>query len=177
MTLEDLAKRFKKRPETFSRLFTRMEIKKGSGAAEAAKKITEMAEARSVSEAEETLQKIAKTRREHYQMSGVLAKIAYSEIVRCREAKTDIGALKDVMVTLKMAGEVIGNARKELFAVLDVEKYAKSEELDDLPELTVRELTTEEMSQLQNQSATDEMGTDFDTGESMLPADDFPEGT
>lgn len=48
VTLEDLGKKFKKTPETLSRLFTRMGIEKGSGAAEAVKKIMATVESRTL---------------------------------------------------------------------------------------------------------------------------------
>jgi hypothetical protein len=177
VTLEDLGKRYKKQPETLSRLFTRMGIVKGSGAEEAVKKVMATVEARTLSDTEETMRKIAATRNEHFLMSSNLAKIAWAEILRARQAKVDIGTLKDVMMALKLAGDVIGNARKELFAVLDVEKHAKEEGYDHLPELTVRELTTGEMLQLQSRSFDDEMGldADADAGADMMP-DDFAEG-
>lgn len=173
VTLEDLSKKYKKRPETLSRLFTRMGIVKGSGAAEAAKKVMETVEARTLSDVEETVRRIHATRNEHFVMSTHLAKIAWAEILRARKAEVDLATLKDVMTTLKLAGDVIGNARKELFAILDVEKHSKEEDFENLPELTVRELTTGEMLQLQSQTAGDDMG--LDAGAEMMP-DDYAEG-
>jgi hypothetical protein len=105
-------------------------------------------------------------------MANGLAKLAWQELVRARNEKIDIAQLKDVMVTLKLAGDVIGNSRKELFAVLNVEKHDQVEDFDELPELTVRELTGGEITQLQNQTVDDEMGFDSDAGEDMLPDDD-----
>lgn len=171
-TLEELGKKFKKHPETLSRLFKRMEIVKGSAAAEAVKKIIETAEARTLTDTEETMRKIAATRDEHFKMSRGLAGLAWAELVRARQAGTDIAQLKDLMMTLKLAGDVIGNARKELFDVLDVERYAKEESFADLPELTVRELTGAEMLQLQTQPFDDEMGElEGTAGEDMMPSD------
>ncbi len=178
VTLEDLGRKFKKRPEAFSRLFKRMGVEKGSSEviAERAKKIAEAAEARVVTSVEESIRKIHAMREDHYKYSSGLAKLAWSELVRARQAGIDIGGLKDVMATLKMAGDVFGNARKELFEVLNVEKHEKTDELDDLPELTVRELTTSEIGQLQMQgSPDDDMGIDSDPGADMMP-DDVVEG-
>ena len=68
-------------------------------------------------------------------MSSALAKIAFAEITRARTAGLKIDSLKDTMMTLKLAGEIVGNARKELYALLRVEEHEKEKELDDLPEL------------------------------------------
>jgi len=175
VTLDELGKKYKKHPETLSRLFKRMGIEKGSGAAEAVKKIVATAEARTLSDTEETMRKIAATRHEHFTMSGTLAKIAWAEILRARQAGVDLASLKDLMVTLKLAGDVMGNSRKELWAVLDVEKYSKEQSYDELPELTVRELTNDEIFLLQATPNVDEMGLDAGSGADMMP-DDLSEG-
>lgn len=170
VTLVDLGKKYDRRPEVFSRLFTDMGIKRGEGAIEAAKKITEAVEARTLSDLDETMRKIALMRNEHYVMSHGLAKYAWNELARARVAKLDIAGLKDVMVTLKLAGEIIGNSRKELFTVLNVEKHEQDENNNDLPELTVRELTHAELKQLQN-AASKELSLECDPGEEMTPVD------
>lgn len=172
VTLEDLSKKFGKRPEAFSRLFKRMGIEKGSTLAESAKKLESVVEARTLTDLEETLKKIAATKDEHFKMSSGLARLAWSELVRARQAGTDIAGLKDLMVTLKLAGDVIGNARKELFAVLNVEKHEQTPDLDELPELTVRELTQAEVTDLSRQGLEDDMGLDG-VGLDMMPDDDL----
>lgn len=162
VTLEDLSKKFKKRPEAFSRLFKRMGIERGEAAAEAVKKIAEKVEAKTLSSVEETLKKINEAKSEYQLMSHGLAKLAWNELVRARQAKLDIASLKDVMATLKLAGEVIGNSRKEIFTILNVEKHEEKGELDELPELTVRELTPDEVNTMRSRNEEDDMGAGFD---------------
>lgn len=175
VTLEDLAKKFKKTPETMSRLFKRMGVVKGEASAAAAKKVTEAVEAKVLNDTEETLRQISAMRREHVTYSNGLARIAWREISRAVTAGTDIAQLKDLMLTLKVAGEVMGNSRKELYTVLNVEKYERESSLDELPELTVRELTQDEIGQLQSQSIDGDT-LDFDeAGGGMMPEDN-PEG-
>jgi len=170
-TLEDLSKKFKKRPEAISRMLKAMGALKGEGALEAAKKIADTIEARTLTSAEETMKKIAATKDEHFRMSRGLAALAWSELVRARNEKLDIAQFKDLMMTLKLAGDVIGNARKELFEILNVERYDKEQDFDDLPELTVRELTGGEISQLQT-TVDDSLDLETDMGERMLPSSD-----
>lgn len=168
VTLDDLAKRFKKRPETFSRLFKKMGIEKGSGAAAALKKAEAVASAKVVSDTEETLTRIAQVKDSHFKMISALSRMAFQEIANAKRAELDVGKLKDVMSVYKMATEVVGNSRKELFAILNVEKHDAAEELDDLPDLTVRELTQDEVSQLQ---ASVDDTLDSDPGSEMMEAD------
>lgn len=171
-TLDMLAKKFDKRRELFSRMFKRMGIEKGSGIAAATAKAVEAAETRAVRDTEETLQKIAKVKDQHLRMSSDIAKLAYAEILRARQAGLDLGTLKDVMATLKAAGEIVANARKEAYVVLDVEKHEAETELEDLPELTVRELTTSEIEQLQQATGDDGLDDDMGLGDDL----DMPEG-
>jgi hypothetical protein len=162
-TLEDLAKKFKKRPETFSRLFKKVGAKKGEAAAEIAKKMAEKAEARALSSVEEHLAKIAATKDEYFKMSSGIAKLAWAEIVRARQAGLDLAGLKETMQTLKLAGEIIGTSRKELYDLLSVEEADKNKDMEELPELTVRELTQGEVNELRDQS-DDSLALDADPG-------------
>jgi DNA-directed RNA polymerase subunit F len=171
VTLAQLSEKFKKRPETFSRMFTRMGVSKGSTLTDAAAKLEKKIEERVLSETEQTLKRLSAAKLEHFNYANGLSRIAWGQLRKAVEEKIDIASLKDVMATLKLAGDVIGNSRKELFAVLNAEKYDAIEEYDDLPELTVRELTGNEIEQIQHQPI-DDMGLDSDPGALMLPADD-----
>lgn len=166
VTLEDLSKKYGKRSETFSRLFKRMGIEKGSGAAAAVKKAEEAITARVVSDIEETMKRIGAVKESHFRMSQALAVMAFRDIQQAKVAGLDIGKLRDVMAVYKMAGEVIGNSRKELYDILNVEKHDKEVEGDDLPDLTVRELTQGEVDQLRDTVPEELDGSDL--GEGML---------
>ena len=168
VTLEDLGKKFKKRPEAISRILRSMGAAKGEGAVEAAKKIAEEIESKTLSSVAETIKKIHTTKDEHYRMSRGLAQLAWSEIVRARQAKLPLESLKDVMMTLKLAGDVIGNSRKEIFDLLNVEKHDKSFELEELPELMIRELTHVEILQLQT-NVDEDLDIENDVGADMHP--------
>lgn len=168
VTLDDLAKKFKKRPETFSRLFARMGIEKGSGEAAAIKKAEEAIAAKVGTDAEETLRRIAQVKDTHFKMSQSIAVMAFRDLQRAKAAELDIGKLKDAMSVYKLVSDVVGNSRKELFDILNVEKHERDGELDDLPDLTVRELTQGEVDMLSAAPEDDGM----DTGADMLDLDD-----
>jgi hypothetical protein len=168
VTLEDLAKKFKKRPETFSRLFARMGIEKGSGAAAAMKKAEEALAARAATDAEETLKRIAQVKDTHFKMTQSIAVMAFRELQQAKAAGLDIAGLKDTLGSYKLMTEILGNSRKELWALLNVEKHDAAEDLLDLPDLTVRELTQEEVNLLRDSPDDDGM----DSGEGMMPLSD-----
>lgn len=170
VTLDDLAKKYGKTPEMFSRLFTRMGIKKGEAVAEAVKEAEKKIAAHVASDTEVTLQRIAQVRDQHFKMSQALAIMAFKDLQQAKAAELDIGRLKDQMTVYKLVSDVIGNSRKELFEILNVEKHDAQSDLDDLPELTIRELTNDEILQLQDTPAEDEDGADL--GEGMLDLED-----
>ena len=166
ITLDGLAAKYKKRPETFSRLFARMGIEKGSSAEVAMKRAEEAIAARSISDLEETLKRIAGVKDAHFKMSQAIAVMAFRELQQTKTAGLDVAKLKDTMSVYKLVGEIVGNSRRELFDILDVEKHDKDKELDDLPDLTVRELTNVELDQLRDQPGDDSLG-EFASGDHL----------
>lgn len=174
VTLDDLAKRFKRRPETFSRLFKAMGIVKGSGAAEALKKAEEATTKHIVTDVEETLRRIAQVKEHHYKMVSAVSSMAFRELSNAKKAEVDVAKLKETMATYKLLNEILATSRKELFEILNVEKHDAASELDDLPDLTVRELTSNEVDELRN--APDDDGLDDDMGDEMLDLEDDSEG-
>ena len=149
-------------------MFTRMGIEKGSGAAAAVKKAEEAIAAKVATDAEETLKRIAQVKDSHFKMSQALAVMAFRELQQAKAAGLDVGTLKDAMAVYKLASDVVGNSRKELWSVLNVEKHEASGEMDDLPELTVRELSQSEIDELRATPDDDGM----DAGATMIDLED-----
>lgn len=163
VTLADLSKKFGKRPETFSRLFTKMGIEKGTAvettSAEAATKAVAEAVEKSVrSDLEETLDRIKKVKERHFSMGQLLAQMAFQDVQRARTSGMDVGELRKTMAVYKMAAETLAITRREAYDLLNVPKHETSEEMDDLPELTVRELTQMEVEGLRDAPQVDDMG-------------------
>ena len=159
-SVADLAKRFGKHCSTITNILKTMGVKKGGGFEDAAKKIVEKMEERALTDREVMMQKIVKAKEEYYLMNSALAKMVWNEIKQEKgKEDSDLGRLKDSMTALKIASDLIGNSRKEVFTILNVERFDKERTNDELPELTVRELTNKEIAQLQYQAPDDEIGT------------------
>lgn len=163
VTLQDLSARFGKRPETFSRLFARMGIEKGTAveaasAAAAASAVAAAVEEKVRTELDETLDRIRKVKERNYSMSQMLAQMAFQDVHKARSAGIDVGSLRKTMAVYKMAAEVLSITRKEAYDLLNVPKMEAMEDIDDLPDLTVRELTQNEVNQLRDSPVTDDMG-------------------
>ena len=101
-------------------------------------------------------------------MSQALAVMAFRELQQAKAAGLDVGTLKDAMAVYKLASDVVGNSRKELWSVLNVEKHEASGDMDDLPELTVRELSQSEIDELRATPDDDGM----DAGATMIDLED-----
>lgn len=173
VTLADLEKKLKRRPETFSRLFKAMDVKKGEAAAEVQEKIAQKVEARMLNDAEETASKIAKAKDEHYRMSSGIAKLAWSEIARARAENKPIASLKETMQTLQLAASTIAKSREEVWKVLQIEKFEEEDDDGNLPELVIRELTTDEVKDMQAAPAPgDDMGISGGADVIEFPEDD-----
>lgn len=170
-TIADLATKFDKNPATIALVIKQMGVTKGEAAEIAAKKMVDAIEERVISETEEVMRKIAETKRKHFAWQSGLAALAIRKLTAADAAGVDIASLKDLMATIKLAGDVVGGARKELFAILNVERHDQERTTEELPELTVRELTSTEITQLQSQLGDDldEMGGGM--GADMLPED------
>jgi hypothetical protein len=169
-TLAQLAKKFGKRQETFSRLFKDMGIKKGEAAAEHQEKIAQRVETKLLNDAEETVSKIAKAKDEHYRMSSGIAKLAWSEIAKARQENKPLASLKETMQTLQLAASTISKSREEVWKVLGIDKFDEKDQDSELPELVIRELTVDEVKTMQAAPAPDD-GMDIE-GESVI---EFPE--
>ena len=155
----DLAAKYNKSADVVKRVVKAMGVVKGSNVQEATKKITEQIEQRALTDLEVVMQKIVKAKEEYYLMNNALAKMVWNEIKTEKSKESpDIGRLKDTMATLKMASELITNSRKEIFSILNVERFDEDRSTDQLPELTVRELTGAEIKQLQMQQNDDDLG-------------------
>jgi hypothetical protein len=171
VTLADLEKKFKRRPETFSRLFKAMDVKKGEAAAEVQEKIAQKVEARMLNDAEETASRIAKAKDEHYRMSSGIAKLAWSEIAKAKAENRPLSTALETMKTLQLAASTISKSREEVWKILQIDKFDEDDEDGSLPELVIRELTTDEVKGMQSAAAPgDDM--DIEGGAAVI---DFPE--
>lgn len=156
VTLEFLSKKFKKRPTAFSRLFKEMGIQKGEMAKAHQAKVTAEIESRLLSDASTHANRIAKVKEEHFRMADSMGKLVWQEIVAAKREGKKIENLRGTMQTLQLAMATMSKAREELYRILRVEEFEKEDEDNSLPELTVRELTSDETQQIRSTKQQDE---------------------
>lgn len=152
-TLEELGRRFGKRPETFMRLFKKMGVVKGSKAAETTERVKEEVEKSMLDDAALLATRIRETKEEHYKMASALGKLSWNEIlVAKREGRTYASTMNE----LKALGQALVNlriAREERYIVLGIGDG--NTEDPEIPELPIHELTQEQIEEMRAKAGDD----------------------
>lgn len=154
VTLGDLAKKFSKAEETFSRYFKRKGLKKGAKKEEHAEKVKEKVADEIADDATTLAKRIRETKDEHYQMARAMGQLTWREVLNAQKEGRSIAtstpqfkALKEAMTTLKMV-------REERWAVLGLDN-PDTENDANLPELVIQELTAEQIEEMQRIQESD----------------------
>lgn len=162
MTLEELSKKFKVDTRTLSRLFEKMNAKKGE-TAEATKKIAaEAVESSITSDAIIYAQRVKDTKEEHYKMANTLAKLIYSKIVQAEKQGLPTSGTAGDMKALNIALASLKIAREERYATLGIRADDVAED-KPLPDLIVQELTVEDIREMSKGNMVNDDDIDFDT--------------
>lgn len=154
VTLDDLAAKFGKHKSNFSRHFDKLSIKRGSKAEAHKKKVHEAVTAAAVDDATVTAARIRETKEDHYKMSSSLAKLVWSEILTAKQGGHPLAVATANLKALDIAATSLKKLREERWAVLGLDKADFIDE-DGLPELTIQELTAEQLEELRNRDEAD----------------------
>lgn len=173
MTLEQIAKQLKRRPETLSRLFQEMGIKKGEAAEEHQKKVQAEIEAKLLTDVAEHAARIAKVKEQHFKMADGLGRLIWSELVAAKQQGKSIERLRGTMHTLQMASAALSNVRKEIYDILRIDEFDSKDKEDELPELRIAELSPGQIDDLRRAESARQGGDDLDVGDG--PAEDLPD--
>lgn len=157
-TLEELGRRFDKRPETFMRLFKKMGVVKGSKAAETTERVREEVEKSMLDDAALLASRIRETKEEHYKMATALGKLSWNEIFT---AKKEGRTYASTMNELKAIGQALANlkmAREERYIVLGINDDGGDDPV--IPELPIHELTQDQIEEMRAKAGDDELDLD-----------------
>jgi hypothetical protein len=144
ITLEQLSVRFKKTPEYLSRYFSAKGIKKGEDAAKRQAEVREQVAKAMVQEAQVLAGRIKDTKEEHYKLSALMAKLIQATIVKAHNDKVSIATTLNDMKALQTAAAALRTIREERYALLGLNEQ-KEEEEETIPDLVVREVSTDEI--------------------------------
>lgn len=149
VTLEDLAERYKRAPETFARLFKRLGVEKGSKAAETLEKAKEKVE-ESIGDDEQLLaQRIKDAKEEAWKLSTLGMKKLGALLIEAHQKKQDPAVLINAFRAMKEYADALGKLRKERYVALGI-KEDDNDDDDKLPTLEIREMTQDQIMEMRN---------------------------
>lgn len=142
-TLDDLSIRFGPSKESIRSKIRAEGWVRGSRAHE----IAEATESSLKGEAAKNVQRISAMKEEYLRYSKAITQLTMRELTKAAGASTPLGTLKDTMITLQKAGQIISNMRDENFHLFGL--YDNENAGEEIPDLGITEYSPEEIAQLQ----------------------------
>lgn len=173
VTLVDLAKKFDKAEETFSRHFKKKGLKKGAKKDEHAEKVKEKVADAIADDATVLASRIRETKEEHYQMARAIGKLTWREVLKAQTAGS-VAASTPEFKSLKEAMTVLKLVREERWAVLGLDN-PDTENDANLPDLVIQELTADQIEAMQEEQEKDLALQSLNLDESRAPESDEDE--
>ncbi|MCG5512848.1 hypothetical protein [Ectothiorhodospira shaposhnikovii] len=171
-TLEDLSNRFGISKEALSKGFKKRGSEKGAKSKEYAEKVKAAIGRAAEEEALIHAQRVMETREKSYEWIMALTKMAMSEAVSAAKARVPIATKLDNLKAIEKAMNVVSTGSNELFRVLNIKPDDIGD--DQLPELTISEMTADEIAAVQRAASGDDEDLDLSDLEDDL--DDCIEG-
>lgn len=175
-TLADLAKRFRKHPDTLKKLFDRRGVKKGQTAAKVREAVTAAVAESMFDDVSVLAARVKETKETHYKLAEALTRLTHGTLAKAQQEGRAFGTIVNDMKALKAAAEILRITREERYAVLGLNEQ-KHHDDDELPDLVVKELTAEQIVEM-NRISAQQAGTDeYDMDELDFGSDaeDFEE--
>lgn len=168
VTIEQLSEKFGKDRSTFLRLFNEAGVAKGEAAAAHAEKIAEKIEKESVDDAAVLAERIKETKENSYKLAKAIERKIAAEMIDAQTKKLPISSKLMDFKALKEASQALRVTREERYAVLGIADGEKDLE-DDIPELQIKELSKQEIEEIQRQALQEsEENDDFDIADIEL---------
>lgn len=151
VTLDELAAKYDRHPQSFAQYFRRRGIKKGQDKDKIAKKVEAAVEKQELNDAQMIAARIRETKEEHYKMAAGLAKLTWAEILKAKQDGVPVGTAINNLKALESAMNVLKKAREERYSVLGLDRPDAVDE-NDVPELVISELTADQIEALRQRS-------------------------
>ena len=171
VTLEEIAKRFGRTTRAMSYVFDKAGAEKGSKRAQVHAEVTKQVNEQIVGDAGVMAAKIRETKDSHYAAAKVIAGLIQKQLVSAQQKAQPFATVQNEIKTLKLAAEALATLREERFILLGIADGEKGNE-DELPELTIQEMTAEQILDMQRRQ--DDSGLDMGDDDIMtvLPSPD-----
>jgi uncharacterized protein YicC (UPF0701 family) len=168
-TLPELARKFDRHPQSFSKYFKKHGVKKGAKAASLKAKVEAKVQEQAVNDAAVIAARIKETKEEHYKMASGLAKLTWAEVLKAKQDGVPVAAALNNLKALESAMNVLKKAREERYAVLGLDRADAVDE-NEVPELVIQELTAEQIASLRERNFNDMMDVNEELEGLEMPA-------
>lgn len=101
-------------------------------------------------------QRVFNTKNETYRITEMLRKLVASEVIKCRQEGRKLGTIQNEIKTIVEAAKAIKICREEAYAVLGIRPDDQGDE--QLPDLTITDLTEDDIADLQAMPTVEDMG-------------------
>jgi AraC-like DNA-binding protein len=143
VTMEDLAKRYKKSRRTFARIFSERGVKKGSASAEHAARVAEAVDAAALSDVAITAKRIKDSREQSYKLGDMMQKLVGLRVKQAREKGEDLALSRPFFQSIQDASKAIQIGQTIMNEALGLND--EKQESDEIPELEIREMTADQI--------------------------------
>ena len=157
-TIRELSEKYGPRPEHISRKFKKLGYKRHRRVKEQSKKVEAALDKVIEDDAKKWADRIAATKEEHYEQVTTLNRLAMTEIAIAKKEGRPFATVDPNLKAIYRAIQINKTTREERYSILGLDKEDESE---DMPELTIRELTQAEVDDIRQKQEA-ETGDDFD---------------
>lgn len=157
-TLKELSEKYGPRQEHISRRLKKMGFKRHARVKEQSKKVEKAFEKAIDDDAKLWADRIKKTREEHYEQITTLNRLAITEIALAKQEGRAFATVEPNLKAIQRAVAINKTTREERYSILGLDN---EDESDDLPELTIRDLTEAEVDDIR-QAQEAKVGDEFD---------------
>lgn len=156
MTSQEIADKVGLSITTVRHLFNKVKVKKGEGAVVIEEKRAAVIAESITLDPLVYAQRVFNTKNETYRITEMLRKLVASEVVKCRQDGRKLGTIQNEIKTIVEAAKAIKICREEAYAVLGIRPDDQGDE--QLPDLTITDLTEDDIADLQAMPAVEDMG-------------------
>lgn len=155
-TLHDLSVRYGKTKEHLSRTFTKMGVKKGERAREAVEEAKAAIAKEMVSDSAELAKKVRAAKDDSDRFYTTLRKLTLHEIITAKKSGLPLSAIFNNLKSLEVASKIARITQEGQFEVLGISTEPVELE-DDIPELRITGLSSDQIEELRNTQSTDQL--------------------
>lgn len=163
VTLRELAKRLDRDPSMISRHMTLNNVIQGSKAEEYSRMIREKIAAELSGDAGENAKKIKEMKEEYLKYTAAVNTLAWNEMVTAKQKGLPMQAVFPNLKSIKELMSIFALTKTTNWELMNIIEFEQKFEKEDIPELLISELTSEDIEQMRR----DQLQVSDLTGETL----------